>query len=157
MYLIQLGHRIRDLRKASGLTQAQLAQLAGLARETLSRIEGGTYNDVGVKKLITLLGLVGGELSVVAKPKERHADFVERALSAANISHKYRLHADELIQALVTGTIPPGKAGHLQAVFEDLSPENREALIQQVETLTDRAAKVRSGAERLRARLALRA
>lgn len=153
MYLIELGQKLRQLRKAAGLTQAQLAQLAGVARETLSRVENGSYNDLGIKKMITLLELVGGELFVQSRAKRAAPDFVRRAVSAANISHKERLHGDELIQALVTGAIPPGRGGHLHSVFEDLSSENREGLIKQIATLANDSAKIRRGAARLNERL----
>ena len=154
MYLVEIGQHLKQLRKASHLTQEELAQLAGVARETVSRIENGTYNDLGVKKLVTLLALVGGEMVVVPKTKGPSPDFVRRAVISANVSHKDRLHADELIQALITGTVPPGKAGHLQTVLEELSEESREGLISQIEMLSPRGAKVRRSTERLRERLA---
>ena len=158
MYLIEIGAQLRKLRKAAGLSQAQLATLAGVARETVNRLEGGTYNDVGVKKLVTLLDLVGGELVVAPKPKRKSSapDFVRRSVISANVSHKTRLHADELIQALVTGSVPPGKAGHLQVALEDLSAEARAALIEQVGGMSQDGSKVRSGAQRLREKLQVR-
>lgn len=153
MYLIELGLQLRSLRKSAGLTQAQLGQLAGVARETVSRIENGTYNDLGIKKVATLLDLVGAELSVTPRSRPRAPDYVKRAVSTANVSLRDRLHADELIQAIVTGTVPPGKAAHLQAIEEDLSAENRAALIDQVAALAGDIDKVQAGARRLRERL----
>lgn len=38
----QLGHRIATLRKAAGLSQDQLAVLAGVDRRTIQRYEAGT-------------------------------------------------------------------------------------------------------------------
>lgn len=155
MLLIQIGQEIRRLRTAAGLTQAQLATLAGIARETLSRLESGTYNDIGFKKLQTLLTLVGGELVARNATRAATPDYVQRALSAANTSHRERLHADELVQALLTGHPVPGKAGHLLAVLDDLSPENIEGLIAQVGAIAGNRAKVARGTLRLRAKLAL--
>lgn len=155
MYLIELGRHLRDLRKAAGLTQTQLAHLAGVARETVSRIENGSYNDLGIKKLNTLLELVGGEVAVRRRAKREVPDFVRRAVSTANVSHKGRLHGDEIIQALVTGTVPPGKSGQLYSMFADLSPANRDALIDQVAALADDRLKVRRAADRLQKRLAI--
>lgn len=40
-FLMKLGKRIRDIRKHKGLTQEALAELAGLDRTTISRIESG--------------------------------------------------------------------------------------------------------------------
>lgn len=36
-----LGRRVREMRKTAGLTQAELAERAGLAFETISRVERG--------------------------------------------------------------------------------------------------------------------
>ena len=153
MYLVELGRQMKTLRKAAGFSQAQLAQLSGVARETLSRIENGSYNDIGIKKLVTLFDLVGGELSAQPRTNRNEPDFVRRAVSTANVSNKRRMHGDELIQAFVTGVIPTGMAGHLYSMFDDLSSANQEALIEQIGTLANDKATVRRGVERLRARL----
>lgn len=56
---LDLGHRVRELRRARAWTLEQAAQQAGLARSTLSKIENGqmspTYD--AVKKLATGLGI----------------------------------------------------------------------------------------------------
>jgi transcriptional regulator with XRE-family HTH domain len=151
MFLVEIGHRLRKLRQAANLTQGQLASLAGVARETVSRIESGTYNDIGVKKLHTLLGLVGGELVVQPTQRAGAPDYVRRAVSAANISLRERLHADELVQALITGKAAPNRAGHVQAALEELSEENLAGLVDQVGRLAGDRTKVSRGLERLRA------
>jgi transcriptional regulator with XRE-family HTH domain len=151
MLLIQIGHELRRLRKNASLTQSELAQLAGVARETLCRIENGTYNDIGVKKLHTLLNLVGGELVVQPRPKVSHPDFVQRAVSTANTSLKRRLHADELVQALITGDFPPGKVGHVMAAFDDLSSDNLVGLIAQIGDLVGDVGRVERSMARLKA------
>jgi len=38
---IRIGQRIREMRKAAGLTQQQLAEASGLSKATLSKIELG--------------------------------------------------------------------------------------------------------------------
>lgn len=40
---VPLGPRLREAREESGLTQQQLAELSGVRRETLSRIERGHH------------------------------------------------------------------------------------------------------------------
>ena len=157
MYLLEIGHEIRRLRKAAALSQADLGAMAGIARETLNRIESGTYNDLGIKKIVSLLSVLGAEIAVVKTPRATTPDYVARAVATANVSLKGRLHADELIQALVTGQVPPGKAAHLQTLYEDLSDANREGLVQQVGVLVGDLDKVRVGVERLRSRLAVQA
>lgn len=45
-----LGERIRELRKAKGLTQEQLAELVGVEPRHISRVEGG-YNSPSIERL----------------------------------------------------------------------------------------------------------
>lgn len=45
-----LGERIRELRKAKGFTQEQLAELVGVEPRHISRIEGG-YNSPSIERL----------------------------------------------------------------------------------------------------------
>jgi transcriptional regulator with XRE-family HTH domain len=59
-----LGIRIRQARKEKGLTQAQLADMAGITRKTLSQIETGTVSDIGIRKVGRTLDVLGLELSV---------------------------------------------------------------------------------------------
>lgn len=39
-----MNNRVRELREAAGLTQASLAQLAGVSRQTINAIETGKYD-----------------------------------------------------------------------------------------------------------------
>ena len=50
---LNLGHRVRELRKAKGWTLDQAATQAGLARSTLSKIENGQMSPTyeALKKL----------------------------------------------------------------------------------------------------------
>lgn len=138
-------------------TQAELAQLAGLAREPINRIEKGTYNDLGVKKLLTLLSLVGAEVTVQSSAPRQGAapNFIARAVSAANISHEAPLHADELISSLVNGTVLPHKAAHLQVALSELSEANQKGLIEQVSQLAADPKKVARNEACLRAKLGI--
>src|SRR5438445_12105883 len=56
------GERLRDLRRAAGLTQEQLAERAGVSPRSISgleRGEGGTPRRDTVALLVRALGLVG--------------------------------------------------------------------------------------------------
>ncbi|MFZ4758343.1 MAG: helix-turn-helix transcriptional regulator [Burkholderiaceae bacterium] len=150
MRLIEIGHQLKALRAAKGLTQAELAELAGLTRSTVNRLENGTLNDLGTKKLLALLELLGATLTVVPKTRTREPDHVARAVSAANVSSRGRLYADELVQALLTGTAAPHKAGHVRAALEALTARNEDALIRQVGALAGQPEKVERALRRLR-------
>jgi len=57
--LSDLGKTIRKRRKEYGLTQAQLAQKAGLSRTTLSKIENGYFGNISVATLDNILSVLG--------------------------------------------------------------------------------------------------
>jgi len=61
---LSFGHRVRDLRQARGLSQEQLAELAGLHRTYVSSLERGQRN-VGLDNILALaigLGVSPAEL-----------------------------------------------------------------------------------------------
>lgn len=39
-----IGRRIREIRESKNLTQGQLAEIAGMSRSTISKIEAGNWN-----------------------------------------------------------------------------------------------------------------
>lgn len=59
-----LGPLLRALRKSAGLTQAQVAQAAGLSRQRLVGIESGQAANIELNTLIKLLDALGAQLSV---------------------------------------------------------------------------------------------
>ena len=62
--LLEIGSHIRQERKKHKLTQAQLAGLLGMSRSTISQIENGTVQEIGVRKLIRILEILDLELRV---------------------------------------------------------------------------------------------
>jgi transcriptional regulator with XRE-family HTH domain len=62
--LFELGGHIRAERKRRKITQGQLASELGMSRTTISQIEAGVVQDVGVRKLIRILEYLGLELRV---------------------------------------------------------------------------------------------
>ena len=63
MELSDIGYRIRSERTRRGLTQARLAEEAGLSRATLNGLEKGTVRELGFHKLDAILGILGLELA----------------------------------------------------------------------------------------------
>jgi len=63
MRLREIGNRIRSERRRKGLTQARLAEEAGLSRATLNALETGTVRELGFHKLDAILGILGLELA----------------------------------------------------------------------------------------------
>ena len=63
-----LGHAIREARKAKKLTQKELASMSGVWQETISKIENGS----GVTKLETVFDLTAAleiEITVTERSK----------------------------------------------------------------------------------------
>lgn len=58
-----LRHQIRENRQAQGLTQEQLAELAGVNRRSVSAIERGEM-DPSMKALLLILGALGITLGI---------------------------------------------------------------------------------------------
>lgn len=64
--LFDIGKKIRAERRRKKITQAVVARSLGMSRTTISQIEGGTVQDIGVRKLIRILDYLGLELRVRA-------------------------------------------------------------------------------------------
>ena len=72
-----LGLSLEYLRKARGLTQAQLARISGIPRTTLSHMESGEGNPSlkTLSKLALVLGVAYEELIMRPKPKNPLSSF----------------------------------------------------------------------------------
>jgi len=62
--LFDIGRQIRAERKRRKLSQADLAKLLWMSRTTISQIENGTVQDIGVRKLIRILDVLELELRI---------------------------------------------------------------------------------------------
>lgn len=62
--LFSIGQEIRNNRKLRKVTQAGLAKAVGMSRTTISQIESGTVQEIGVRKLLRILDFLGLELRV---------------------------------------------------------------------------------------------
>ena len=69
MNLLELGREIHLLRKEKKWSQDDLEQYSGISKRTISKIENGFIDEVGIKKVEILLDLLGQEFSL--RPKGR--------------------------------------------------------------------------------------
>jgi len=60
----RIGGRIADLRKQRGMTQQTLADLTGMQRNHISRIESGKYS-VGFDTLQAIAEALGGTIDII--------------------------------------------------------------------------------------------
>lgn len=69
MDMIEIGAMLRVARQARGLTQDELARLAGIGRTSLSQLENGTIGEIGVRKVLRVCAVLGLELQAVPERK----------------------------------------------------------------------------------------
>ena len=64
MNLNNIGTSLRAARKDKGLTQTEVCEAVSISRKTLSSLETGKINELGVRKLIALCTLFDLQLTV---------------------------------------------------------------------------------------------
>lgn len=62
--LFEIGEKIRNERKRRKITQEKMAEDLEMSRTTISQIESGTVQEIGVRKLIRILEYLDLELRV---------------------------------------------------------------------------------------------
>ena len=135
MHIAEMGARIRQSRKARGLTQAELASRSGIARETLSQFESGTARDLGFVKILRLVRALGLDLLLLETPATV-TDYVAVSASAGSTGFRESLTEEELVRALLTGKPPSRKSPHLRRLLEDSPPRLIQGLVAQVSAWT---------------------
>lgn len=118
MSLTSLGKTIRTARHSRGLSQDQVAKLAGVSRVTLNQLENGTLEEMGYSKLIAVLTLLELDLEPKAEPGPANALAV--AARSASTSYRAILSADQLATCLRTGQTPREYEAHLIAFLEEV-------------------------------------
>src|SRR5688572_26966465 len=105
----ELGHALRTRRTEMGLSQAQVAALSGLSRQTVNQIETCAAPDLGLNKaerLASVLGLMlhvdAGRQRLNRLPKMKP---LTRAAATASVSYKSRLAAPMLKRILASGKL----------------------------------------------------
>ncbi len=134
MYFQDIGASVRKARKAMNLTQENLALQAGVSRGTINQLETGVFPDLGVKKLLAILKIVGLDISIhkARKPTPETPDYLEMACVSANVSYKGKLTTDVLAQTLLTGKVPANLRPQLRVVYDEVPPKVFAGLVRQV-------------------------
>ncbi len=76
--LVDVADLLRAVRREAGLTQAELAERAGVARSTVVRMETLARDDMSVSLLLRMLEATGNQLKVVPRGHERTLEDVLR-------------------------------------------------------------------------------
>lgn len=117
MQLAEIGTLIHARRRALGLSQEQLARMAGLSRATVNQLERGVLKDLGAAKLIALTGLVGITLS--ASSGNPRGNGLRMASVTAGVSHRRELPPQVLARALRSGLIPAGYEAQVASLIDE--------------------------------------
>jgi HTH-type transcriptional regulator/antitoxin HipB len=64
MHIKTIGSTIREARRTARRTQAELAASLGMSGATISAIENGTIQEIGVRRLAALCAAVGLDIHV---------------------------------------------------------------------------------------------
>lgn len=111
--LEELGRRLRRTRLERNLSQAQLANEAGVSRSTVNRIEGGeSVQLANLLRVLRFLGLLGGLEELVPEPTPSPIDALR---------HRNR-ERQRASSPRSTEREPPG---HLAWRWGDEQPEDR--------------------------------
>jgi transcriptional regulator with XRE-family HTH domain len=140
MNVSAVGSVIRAYRKASGVSQKDLAGMVGISRATLNYLESGRDIEVGAGKLLALLELLGIPFGLPAGVDREHDDEVlERAATAAAGSG--RLPRKLVVEALATGRAPDGSSAEIRRLLEDTSAATAMAIVRAVAAGTGQSPK----------------
>jgi len=69
--LKELGHEIKLLRKEKSWSQNDMEEYSGITKRTISKIENGFIDEVGIKKVETILDLLGYEFGLRLKGRPK--------------------------------------------------------------------------------------
>jgi transcriptional regulator with XRE-family HTH domain len=130
MDIKDIGHVVADRRTALGLSQEQLAHIAGLSRATINELERGSIGELGVTKLAGVLAVLGLDLAPVEKKARKNG--LSMAAITASVSYRESLSPGALMKALASGVYAPALLPHIATLldevpFQILVPAVREA------------------------------
>jgi transcriptional regulator with XRE-family HTH domain len=136
---MDLGRRVRDLRNAQHLSQIELAAQAGVARNTLNRIENGHLMPTApvIERLAEALDVVPGALFEEPVPLDEALD----TGSSVDSTEEVITFNDEAVRAAITAA----KSGKLtmkeaaRAIADSVRGGPADALEDAVELLLEHA------------------
>ncbi len=140
MNVAAVGSVIRAYRKASGISQKDLAAMVGISRATLNYLESGRDIEVGAGKLLALLELLGIPFGLPPGVDREHDDEVLETAAAA-AAGKGRLSRKVVVEALATGRVPDGSTVEIRRLLEDTPAPSVLAIVRAVAAGTGQSPK----------------
>lgn len=120
----EFGQALRIRRTQMGLSQARVAGLSGLSRQTINQIESGSVPDIGINKAERLASVMGLGLRVdtgqrMRPPQRKPRSPLARAAATASVSYRTPLSAATLGRILESEHIPTRYVPHVHALLDD--------------------------------------
>lgn len=132
MRLQEFGYVVRKARRARDMTQAELAESAGLSRTTMNQIENGVFPDIGMNKAQGILAPLGLALLIQPVRRSSRPNYVRMARSSASASFREKLSEGELVRALLRGRVPVNRRPHFRVLLEEVPPAVLKGLVEDV-------------------------
>ena len=124
MKVSDIGAAVRTYRKASGISQKDLAAMVGVSRATLNYLESGREIEIGAGRLLEIMEVLGIELAVGEEvDPASDAKLVERVLKSQAGKGTKRMPLPVLVEALTSGRMPVGFEAQATA-FVDQAPDD---------------------------------
>ena len=80
---LEIGYAVKDRRAQLGMTQAQVAEAAGVSKRSLWSIELGRNTGVQLDKLIAVLKVLGLDLTIAEAPSTSDA---KRSIASSTVT-----------------------------------------------------------------------
>jgi hypothetical protein len=119
MNLIDIGHAVQARRVELGLSQAQLARLSGLSRQTVVGLENGALRDLGVNRVEQVMAVLGLDSPRPDTRVRRGKRGLWMAAKTASVSYAHELAPEALGQVLASGDVPPPFVPHLAHLLDE--------------------------------------
>ncbi len=116
MEFSEIGRSIRERRQAFGLTQSDLAHVAGLSRATVNSLERGSIEELGLSRLQGIMNPLGLTLGI---REARSMNGLQSAATTVSVSLKTQLPVAVLRDALVSGVIPAAYKPHIGILIDE--------------------------------------
>ena len=139
MKVASVGAVVRAYRKASGISQKDLAQMVGMSRATLNYLESGRDIEIGAAKLLALLDVLAVPFAIPADI-DRAGDeaTVDRAAKAISSKGK-KATRKVMVEALATGRVPIGYEKSVAAFVEQVEEPEILALVRLTAAAADQS------------------
>ncbi len=103
---LEIGYAVKDRRAQLGMTQAQVAEAAGVSKRSLWSIELGRNTGVQLDKLIAVLKVLGLDLTIAEAPSASDAKRSIASLAATDTDSAIASEAIESVSADVPADSP---------------------------------------------------